>query len=286
MGYNVDLDLTNKGAFSKSGLIDVRETASSAAKVIYQTSDFAGILTGKYLWRSVEGTWYEVIALSTNYLYGYVLDRDVDIKIVNPIQYNTSQGIITQMIENDKQSLTNLLICAQYCKLLSEKGYNVTTYMSQIKNTYLSLYNRNQKLKKSPGFSDKTYGTNTLTSYAPALTSIVNNPSIGLILTTGAIVAIIIAAVVAGAVATAVYYGFKNESENAERDLKISDDLKSVLENVDPEVRQRILSDLENQIDEAYKAGKRSGLSWWDIIKYGGVAFGTFFIVRYIKNTF
>lgn len=284
MSYNIDL--VNKGAFANGGVVNVRDSASSVGRVIYQTSDFAGILTGQYTWRSVEGTWYQLIALSTGYVYGYVLDREVELKTVNPIQYNTTQGIINQMIENDKQTLTNLLICAQYCKLLTEKGYNVTTYMSTIKNAYLSLYNRNQKLKKSPGFDDKTSGSNNLTGFAPALTSIVNNPNIGVIFTTGAVIALIIAAIVTGAVATAIYYGFANDADKAAKDLKVSDDLKKVLENVDPAVRQRILSDLGKQIDEAYSAGKKSGISWWTILKYGGVAAGTFFLIRYIKDTF
>ena len=290
MGYNVDLDLTNKGAFSKSGLIDVRETASSAAKVIYQTSDFAGILTGKYLWRSVEGTWYEVIALSTNYVYGYVLDRDVDIKIVNPIQYSTAQGMINQMIENDKQTLTKLLTCAQYCKLLSEKGYNVTTYMSQIKSTYLSLYNRNQKLKNSPGFTEKAYGKNSLTEFAPALSSIVNNPNIGVVFTATTVIALIIVAVIAAGAVTAIYYGNHEDAQKAEMDKKIATDLNKILEGFDENIKNEVITYTQDKVAESYNkgynVGKKSGISWWDIIKYGGVAFGTFFIVRYIKNTF
>lgn len=284
MAYNIDL--VNKGAFSKGGNISVKEKAFTGSKTIYEVSDFAGILTGNYTFNAPEGTWYQVIALSTNYIYGYVLDRNVDLRNVNPIQYNTTQGIINSMIEQDKKTLTNLLICAQYCKLLTDKGYNVSTYMAQIKRTYLSLYNRNQKLKKSPGFEEKTPGKNSLTGFASALTSIVNNPNIGVVFTTGAVIALIIAAVVAGAAATAIYYGFGSDASKSGVDLNVSEDLKTVLEGVDSEVRERILSDLNNQIDDAYTAGKRSGLSWWDVIKYGGVAAGTFYLIRYVKDTF
>lgn len=114
MSYNIDL--VNKGAFANGGVVNVRESASTAGRVIYQTSDFAGILTGQYTWRSVEGTWYQLIAFE----YGLRLrlctgSGSQVLKNVNPIQYNTAQGMINQMIKNDKQTLTKLLTCAQYC---------------------------------------------------------------------------------------------------------------------------------------------------------------------------
>ena len=287
MSYNIDL--VNKGAFANGGVVNVRESASTAGRVIYQTSDFAGILTGQYRWRSVEGTWYQLIALSTGYVYGYVLDREVVLKNVNPIQYDTAQGMINQMIENDKQTLTKLLTCAQYCKLLSAKGYNVSSYMSTIKKTYLSLYNRNQKLANSPGFTEKAYGKNALTEFAPALTSIVNNPYIGVISLAGVIV-IVIVAVIAGGAVTAIFYGNQKDANQAEKDKKIATDLEGILEGFDKEIKNKIINYTLNEVHKSYKegyaVGKKSGISWWDILKYGGVAAGTFFLIRYIKDTF
>lgn len=288
MSYNINL--VNKGAFANGGVVNVRDSASSAGKVIYQTSDFAGILTGQYTWRSVEGTWYQLIALSTGYVYGYVLDREVVLKIVNPIQYNTAQGMINQMIENDKQTLTKLLTCAQYCKLLSAKGYNVSSYMSTIKKTYLSLYNRNQKLVNSPGFTEKAYGKNALTDFAPALTSIVNNPNIGVVFTATTVIALIIVAVIATGAVTAIYYGNHEDAQKAETDKKIATDLNKILEGFDEKIKNEVITYTQNKVAESYNkgynVGKKSGISWWDIVKYGGVAAGTFFLIRYIKDTF
>lgn len=104
-------------------------------------------------------------------------------------------------------------------KLLSAKGYNVSSYMSTIKKTYLSLYNRNQKLANSPGFTEKAYGKNALTEFAPALASIVNNPNIGVISLAGVIV-IVIVAVIAGGAVTAIFYGNKRRESKRKKTKK------------------------------------------------------------------
>lgn len=276
-----DINLVNKGAFADGSTVSVWSSASGSASILYTADDFAGILTGNYS-TSLGAKWYQLLSLDGANIYGYVREDTVIIKTVNPITTSTAQGTINQMIDNDKQTLTNLLIAAEYCKRLQAKGYNVSSQKAQIKKTYLSLYNRNKKLADAPGFSDKQKGKSNLTGFAPALQNIVNDSNIGIVISTAVLITIIVVALVAGA--TAVYYAFYIDAKNASKDLQVSENLKKALENVDASTRETIIKELQEQINDAYNSGKFSGLNWFDILKYGAVAVGTFFVIKYVRE--
>lgn len=280
-----DINLVNKGAFADGSTVSVWSSASGSASILYTADDFAGILTGNYS-TSLGAKWYQLLSLDGASIYGYVREDTVTIKTVNPIEYNTAQGIINQIIENDKQTLTNLLVASKCCTLLDKKGYDTSNYKKKIKEVYISLYNRNQKMSRSSTLKDKQYGRSNLTDFADDLAKIVNDSSISIALTVTAIVTIIIVAFVAGS--TAAYYVFRYSSTKSKADLTLSKEIIKILDKLPAEEKKYVIDYMQGQVNDNYNsgfnAGRFAGLNWFDILKYGAVAVGTFFVIKYVRE--
>ena len=281
MKYNPNF--FNKGVFPRFTGVSVYSQPSYSSELLYTVNGFVGMSDGMF--ETVDGwTWYRLAAIDGVHVWGWVREDYVELKSVNPAEYNTAQARLNLIIENDMNSLTYLLIGAEYCRRLEAKGYNVTSYKTKIRNLYNEIIERNEYLKDSGLVENVKEGQSTLTQFAPALLSIVNNTAfVGVVISTTALVTLIVSAVVISVGAT-IYY-FSNEARLKE--------LTSVLENVDPEIAHSIRNDISRQVQEAEAQGHTNGywkgafnLNFFSILKYGAIAVGAIWVVKWIKNNF
>ncbi len=100
--------------------------------------------------------------------------------------------------------------------------------------------------------------------------------------------------IIAGVISTAataagtiyVWEQFQPKYDASKQNLKQSEELKKVLADVDPEVRDQILEDLEGQLDDAYYAGLREG-TWKGRLNIGKpviYALGGFLLISWFMN--
>ena len=247
------------------------------------------------MFETVDGwTWYRLAAIDGVHVWGWVREDYVELKSVNPAEYNTAQARLNLIIENDMNSLTYLLIGAEYCRRLEARGYNVTSYKTKIRNLYNEIIERNEYLKDSGLVENVKEGQSTLTQFAPALLSIVNNTAfVGVVISTTALVTLIVSAVVISVGATIYYFSNEARLEESKYTYKESKELTSVLEKVDPEIAQSIRNDISRQVQEAEAQGHTNGywkgafnLNFFSILKYGAIAVGAIWVVKWIKNNF
>lgn len=214
----------------------------------------------------------------------------VELKSVNPAEYNTAQARLNLIIENDMNSLTYLLIGAEYCRRLEAKGYNVTSYKTKIRNLYNEIIERNEYLKDSGLVENVKEGQSTLTQFAPALLSIVNNTAfVGVVISTTALVTLIVSAVVISVGATIYYFSNEARLEESKYTYKESKELTSVLEKVDRKLHNLFAMISVVRFRKPRRKGIRTDIERafnlnFSILKYGAIAVGAVLAVKWIKN--
>ena len=291
MKYNPDI--FNKGVFPRFTGVTVYEKPSYSSAVLYTVNGFVGMADGMY--ENVDGwTWYRIGAIDGTHVWGWVREDYVDLKSVSPVEYNTAQARLNLIIENDMNSLTYLLISAEYCRRLEAKGYDVSAQKKKIRELYNSIVERNQAIKASNTAENIQEGQSTLTEFAPALLAIVNNTAfVGLVISTTALITIIVGAVLVGA--TATYFYFTNEARMKESTYTYEEckELSEILEKVDPETAKKIRSDIDRQIKGAEAQGYKNGyfkatfgVSWLSVLKWGAIGVGALYLVKWLKNNF
>lgn len=291
MKYNPDI--FNKGVFPRFTGVTVYEKPSYSSAVLYTVNGFVGMADGMY--ENVDGwTWYRIGAIDGTHVWGWVREDYVDLKSVSPVEYNTAQARLNLIIENDMNSLTYLLISAEYCRRLEAKGYDVSAQKKKIRELYNSIVERNQAIKESNTAENIQFGQSTLTEFAPALLAIVNNTAfVGLVISTTALITIIVGAVLVGA--TATYFYFTNEARMKESTYTYEEckELSEILEKVDPETAKKIRSDIDRQVKEAESQGYSNGyfkgafgVSLFTVLKWGAIGVGALYLVKWLKNNF
>lgn len=291
MKYNPDI--FNKGVFPRFTGVTVYEKPSYSSDILYTVNGFVGMTDGMY--ENVDGwNWYRLLAIDGTHVWGWVREDYVDLKSVNPVEYNTAQARLNLIIENDMNSLTYLLISAEYCRRLEAKGYDVSSQKTKIRELYNSIIERNQAIKSSGTAENIQEGQSTLTDFAPALLAIVNNTAfVGLVISTAALVTIIISAVLVSAGATIFYFSNEARLKESTYTFQESKELSEVLASADPEVAQSIRNDLNRQVQEAESQGYSNGyfkgafgISWFSVIKWGAIGVGALYLVKWLKNNF
>ena len=291
MKYNPNI--FNKGVFPRFTGVTVYEKPSYSSDVLYTVNGFVGMTDGMY--ENVDGwNWYRLLAIDGTHVWGWVREDYVDLKSVNPVEYNTAQARLNLIIENDMNSLTYLLISAEYCRRLEAKGYDVSSQKTKIRELYNSIIERNQAIKSSGTAENIQEGQSTLTDFAPALLAIVNNTAfVGLVISTAALATIIISAVLVSAGATIFYFSNEARLKESTYTFQESKELSEVLASADPEVAQSIRNDLNRQVQEAESQGYSNGyfkgafgISWFSVIKWGAIGVGALYLVKWLKNNF
>lgn len=267
----------NRGAYPRFGTIAVYDRSGN---FLYDTDGLAGILTGYQDDRSGAIPWLELIPVDGIHKSGYVQEDKVELRLAEEIAPYNAQVVIDQLISNDKQTLTNLLVCAGILEKLEKRGSDTRAYRDKVRELYIDLYNRNQALDNPYLMEDVETGSNSMTEFGAPLAKIVNGQSLGIVMTATTVLIIVVSAVVAGGLGTAAYYAYKASAYRSGKGLQESDNLRKALESVSPEVADEIRKDLNSQLENAYKSGAASNLLAG--VKALGIAVGAVLLYRWI----
>ena len=154
-----------------------------------------------------------------------------------------AQAVVNKIIKCNKHILMNNLVCARYASKFTEDQ------QAQIRELQYRVQERDNALQ-SGGLC-----TGVQTSYPkgyaelePYLASLMNGQAIGI--ATWAIV--VIAAVVVASMGTAAYFAYKWYADQAEKDVKFSDELTQILaQRLTPEEYQMLLDETKGIVTKA-----------------------------------
>lgn len=233
--------------------------------------------------------WYGVLTIDgkIGYIRGdYV--KTVYLKNTEPTTAQT-QSIIDALVASDKDVYNNLLICASLLEVQKKNGCNVSSCLSKFNTLNERLAERQNALRENSIFHNvKTVVSSIWNSAKNSYNAVLSYIS-GIGVLPVAIYAIVAGvSLVIGAVSSlAIYYAFKPKYDQSTVDLKQTKELKEALEKLSPEKAQKVVEDLEKQIDDAYNNGKTDGSfsGIWNVAKYVVVGIGGFYLVsQFLKS--
>lgn len=178
--------------------------------------------------------------------------------------------MLQALVENDKETYINLEYVRAFVNRLQEDQNISMPWIERKFSQVLESYSARQKeVRTSPALAAKNIVDFKIWEIKRML---------GL----GALPIVPVAIGAIGTVVTGVivWQLFKPKYSDSERDLKVSKDLRRALDSVSPATKEKIIEDLEQQIDKAYKAGQNQGALQvflntlkWGVIA-GGIVFG------------
>ena len=247
MKYNPNL--FNKGVFPRFTSVTVYAKPSYSSDVLYEIKGFAGMTDGNY--ENVDGwNWYRLGSIDGVHVWGWVREDYVELKTVDPINNEAAQSQLNLIIENDKNSMINLLVASRGCSMLESSGRNVSSIKNEIRNLYIDIVNRNNIIASMPNLDDKVYGEPVLDKFASDLRNIVTQNAVG---------------------------------------IAWDKVVKEVYSSLTEEQIQILEDDINRQMKGAFTTGywkSATDITWFSILKYGAIAVGAIWVVKWIKNNF
>lgn len=255
MGF--DRKLMNKVVSPKNQAANTRRNPTKASRVMVRTlkGKAIGRTSGVFQDMSDGHRWYKVTFLKKKgnplRIYGWI--RSDVAKLTEPVSNPevNSLALIRTIINNDKKLIKRLVVIGNQLIELKKEGADVTKYVKRFE-ILVKRYNRRQSLLKN---SKTLEFTQEAAISLTKLFLIFTRPggiSIGVVpavvLPIGELIAVLVAA-------TAAYFIFRPELDDSLVDLDVSTELQDVLDQLDPELKDEILEDLEEQIDNAAEKG-------------------------------
>ncbi|MDL2262735.1 hypothetical protein LJC11_04445 [Bacteroidales bacterium OttesenSCG-928-I21] len=258
-------------------------TDTVTGKAGFRSGQTIGIATGWIDKYSDGNNYAEVYRSSDNTFYPCRMDYISFTKNQSAEMKAKAQNYLDDLLKNHEDIMSDVLVCSGFVAELEKKGYDCTSQRNTLKYLYSRLESRNNELLQSSYITVTEKGEeSTLSSlYGNYLNKIANDQRISIAVTT----IIIITAVVTLAAATAAYAFLSHKYSESKADLKVSDDLKRALQNVDSETRTKILADLENQVDKAYAKGvlnSKIGGFFGGIKNLALIAGGAFLVFKFV----
>lgn len=171
--------------------------------------------------------------------------------------YKDSEIMVNSLIDNNKTILENNLLCAGLITELEKQGKDMSAAKRKVMLLQRRLEERDNAIFASNKFEKVTTATPIgFIRYKNNLQDIADKTAIG---APPIVVAIVVSVVFTILTMALLYKTFKPHYSESKADLKVSKELTELLANVDPEVRAKILADLEEQVDKAYIRGKMDG---------------------------
>ena len=158
----------------------------------------------------------------------------------------------------------------------------------ELKTVYIDIVNRNNIIASMPNLDDKVYGEPVLDKFASDLRNIVTQNAVGI----AWVPVLVIAAIVSLSLGAAyyVYDKTKTLASNSNVSYKASDKVvKEVYSSLTEEQIQILEDDINRQMKGAFTTGywkSATDITWFSILKYGAIAVGAIWVVKWIKNNF
>lgn len=181
--------------------------------------------------------------------WGYILEENMNDwryhSLVNHSETDSVQKAVNEILKNNQHILENNLLCARMISLYDKKGIAVPKEHRQLLyNLQARLQNRNTEIKKQATEVQEAQSPN-FNGYGTDLQNFMQNPKIGLIIsTTLAIVIIAVLVILTGTTAYLLFDKFRSESK---QDIKYSDELTL-------ELKKYLPADVYNQLIKENKA--------------------------------
>lgn len=194
---------------------------------------------------------------------------------------------LADLVSVNKSIYLRLLQSSVLLQQASAAGANYNTlapYIAKLNQLNGQLATRQTELENSTLIKCKTafdsvwqkaYG-----AYKKLIETIASVSGIGVAPVVIAAVVVGITAV-AGVAAYSIYTALKPKYDASVADLKQSDELKRALESLTPEEKNKVVEDLEKQIDDAYNEGRKDATfsGAWAIIKPLALAVGGWYLI-------
>lgn len=271
--YEIERSIEGKTIVTKGTNVNIRSQPNSVNSKVLRTVAATGTVVGKCsgrVWADTDPKykWYEIDATPPA-LLSYVRNdlanltgTALPIPTAKPASDDQeAQKLMDEIVAQDKETMNNLTSAAASIEQLKAKGVNTATSASKLTIIFGRVQERQEAMKKT------TWGKvkDTISNAWGSVKRFFGFSGLGIL----PIIIIAGIALVAGAGTTALVLlkPWKNQSTI---DLKESKELKSLLDNADPVVAQKIRTDIKDQLVDAYTTGNRQGKisSFWNISTY------------------
>lgn len=253
------ISYVNKVVYPKIDKINVYRLPSTDSEILLtvKKNNPAGRSSGTFL--KMTDANYHLINLYKMYAgrnYGYI--KEVECYFWTPTNNETGNQygnqLINDLVNNDVKVYQNIAFCASLIDNYKAKEINVSDYEKKLNSIIKTYTNRQNKIKNSTSIKIVKWFTNLFSS-GKSLTLKEQLPGAfyGI---SGWAVPVAAGVVVGIAASVIIYYSFKPDYEDSVKDLKTSDELKKALASLSPQESQKLTSNLEKQIDDAYNQGK------------------------------
>ncbi len=196
-----------------------------------------------------------------------------------------AQSLLNNLMSNEQNILEENLVCARLISYLDAKGVTVTSAQrQQLYDLQTRLQAREADILQAPGLSQFQYSQPAgFSNFSSDLQNFMSNPGIGI---APILLAIIISSVITAVFAFLLYEYLKPTYAESKADLKVSADLAKALSTLDPETKQKVITDLNGQVDAAYVQGKMdgSGGSILSTLKSGALILGGIFLLPVLSS--
>lgn len=276
-------ELIDKPLYAKGDVINIRRSPELDAPVLKQVpqGQSVGIV---YSWVQRKDSagktwvWFQVEGIVKN---GWVRQDVVSNVSVKPSTTGQTQpdgnNLIQDIIKKDYATYHNLLVSAEIIDRLKKKGKSVASNETTLNSLIKEYTDRQAKIKDSKLVNFQTRfneGYEWLKNKWSAFISGV-----------GAfpLIPVAIGAAVGIGTSAAIYLAFKPDYDGSVRNLKESNQLKSLLETIDPAIAAQIRANLEGQIDQAYNQGQTDGafnILGMSLKNLALVALGAFAVIK------
>lgn len=182
---------------------------------------------------------------------------------------------LSDLVAVNKSIYLRLLQSSVLIQEAYQKGVNYNTisaYAAKLEQLNNNLATRQKELENSTYLKCKTAFESVWQSAYNVYKKLLNTlSSISGIGAAPVVIAAVVVAItaVAGVAAYSVYSALKPKYDASVTDLKQSDELKRALESLTPDEKNKVVEDLEKQIDDAYNEGRKDATfsGAWAVIK-------------------
>jgi hypothetical protein len=262
LGYTKipDIVVGDNRIFTKGTNVNLRSEPNTTSKIL-ATVAASGTEIGKYAgFYAMDSSnfiykWYEFF--DGKYGRGWIrndlatLANNAAPAVTSKNDDVEAQATLDEIVAQDKETMNNLNNAAALIETLKAKGVNTTPSANKLTAIFTRLKERQEAMQKT------TWGKvkDTITNSWGSVKKFFGFNGVGAVITICVIAGI---ALIAGAGTTALLMikPWKNQSNI---DLKESKELKTLLENADPVVAQKIREDIKTQLVDAYTTGNRQG---------------------------
>jgi len=305
MSVNNNPKYNNQPLFPLGDTANVRQGASLNSDIVFTAKkpSRCGISTGNTIQSSSDGSefWFQVKLDNPTEDATFAYVRSDVCTFINPASSTTDSPVITYtgtngntlldtVIKNDKTLYKQLLVYAQVIENMKENNID-TSKVQPIFDSILNDYKtRQNKIATAIGTGVAIEMDLNLIPGGSLFVDLYNKFSAMLSGRLGFayLIPIALTAVVTGLVIFALYEMFKPDYERGKVNIQQSALLKKALNSLTPEERQKVLNDLQSQLDDAYNSGKGTTgiLTYIKYAAYGGIAFVVIKGVFYLKDKF